>query len=216
MKRTMNTSLANEHHVIVGQSGTMKSRWLRANKTLREAERRVDWDPDEDHRGARVRSLVDLVDQLRAAGNGPVHLSVSVLPTTENFERFCQVMQVFASAERVTHVVLEEISTVVPEKWTSKAWVWMWTTSRKYGLVVWAVTHSPARVDKLPFRQAKWKWFAGIDDAADRKVVSQNCGVAVDQLDGLHPEKKRGGWTGNALYGSRETGYKRITFRPGT
>lgn len=213
MHRQMNNALENRHHVIVGQTGTMKSRWLRANKELQRARRRVDWDPDEDHGGDRVRSLVDLVDRMKAAGNGPLHLSVSVLPTQENFERFCQVMQVFASSDRVTYVVLEEISTVVPEKWNSKVWTWMWTTSRKYGLIVWCVTHSPARVDKLPFRQAKFKWFAGIDDANDRKAVAQNCGVSPDLFESLYPQKQRGGWVGNALYGNRQDGYKRVTFR---
>lgn len=214
MIRRGDPQLENRHHLIIGRSGCGKSTWLRGNAELAGAARRVWWDPDEEHAAkVRVRSVAELVAILTAAGDGPVDVALSTRATAEQFGFFCRAVWACASADRVTYVVVEELSRVTSPNSAPEAWDILCTGSRKYGIRLWAVTHSPIGIHRAIYRQAEWKWISSLDDPADLARIAPLVQAKVAELRSLAVTEKGGVKSVQYLYGATGHGFKRGTLR---
>jgi hypothetical protein len=181
MKQRIDPSLPNEHHVVVGQSGSGKSTWVK--RRVKHARRLVVWDPHYEYNVTRYRSMAQFIAAIRQPG--PLQVALSVDPTPAAFERFCAAVELVLSADRKTEVVVEELADVTSPSKAAPAWGRLARGARKFGGKLYAITQRPQECDKTVYTQAEFLWVGYIARARDQKEMAERVDVDQATVKGL-------------------------------
>jgi len=189
-QKRQNTALTNNNHIIVGASGSGKSAFLRKKIDFKQ-NRIVAWDADEDFRLPRIRSMAIFERLAKKQGFGQIRCAVTVEPTEENFERFCQIVFAIAHCKAPITIICEEIADVTRVSKASPHWGQLCRKIRKYGGTIYAVTQRPEEADKTIFNQAKFKWCGALGSAAAYKKMAAEMDISVPELRNLQNIEKK-------------------------
>ncbi len=187
MTRRQDTSLPNNHHLVISTSGGGKSTWLKARPEIKRARRLLAWDPDEEYNLPHYRSAPEFLAAVKAAGSGPIRAALSVDPTREAFEWWAGVVFAVASSDRPSVALAEEIADVTTVSKASKRWGMLCRRGRKYGVTIYAVTQRPEECDKTIYSQAAYKWVGFIEDENTIKRVARVVKVPAEEVAALEP-----------------------------
>jgi hypothetical protein len=193
--KRQNPKLPNRNHVIVGASGSGKSAFLRQNIDFKQ-NRIIAWDPDEDFRLPRVRSVDTFVKLCKKQGFGKIRAALTVDPTVENFERFAQVAFAICHAQAKITILADEIADVTSPAKASLHWGQLSRKVRKYGGILYACTQRPEECDKTIFNQAHVKWVGALGSTAAYKKMAQEMDIPLNDLKRLDniPQKQVEYW----------------------
>lgn len=193
--KRQNPKLANKNHVIVGASGSGKSAFLRKTIDFKQ-HRIIAWDPDEDFRLPRVRSLSVFAKLCKKQGFGKIRVAVTVDPTVENFEKFAQLAFAICHAQAPITILADEIADVTSPAKASLHWGQLSRKVRKYGGILYACTQRPEECDKTIFNQAHIKWVGALGSTAAYKKMAQEMDIPLMQLKDLNniPQKQVEYW----------------------
>lgn len=183
MRQRIDPSLPNHHHVVVGQSGSGKSTWVK--RKTKKARRLIVWDPHYEYSVTRYRSMAAFVAAVRQAG--PLQVGLSVDPTPRNFERFCAAVELVISADRKTTVVVEELADVTTPAKAAPAWGRLARGARKFGGTIYAITQRPQEADKTIYTQAAFLWVGFLERPQDQKAMAERLAVSVDDVRAIQP-----------------------------
>lgn len=141
---------------IMGATGSGKSFYLRKLLARPKRRRVLIWSPKEviDRYADLYPGTLTLttagqvLDALKAAGKGPVHIVVKPPSDRKKAEAvFGQVCRLCMVARDMT-VIAEEISTVTRPSWAPDGWSELVMQGRGYGAEVFGLSQRPASVDK--------------------------------------------------------------------
>ena len=193
--KRQNPKLSNNNHIIVGASGSGKSAFLRKNIDFKQP-RIVAWDPDEDFRLPRVRSLKTFISLAKKQGFGKIRCALTIEPNEENFEQWAQVVFAICHAKAPITVLADEIADVTKVAKASLHWGQLSRKIRKYGGKLYACTQRPEECDKTIFNQAHVKWVGALGSTAAYKKMAQEMDIPLMQLKNLQniPQKQVEYW----------------------
>lgn len=172
-----------EHRLLVGATGARKTSYIKQQE--KNYKYRIKWDPESDHTGHRYKSIPAFGRALlKAVKSGkPFNIALTVDPTKENYELFCELVWEIADGRRKTLIVVEEKSDVA---WsiakTGKYDGYIQRKGRKYWLHVWTVTQAPTEIDKTTWKQAIYKWCGFIEDDLTVNKMKGVMRVPIDKL----------------------------------
>lgn len=193
--KRQNPKLSNNNHIIVGASGSGKSAFIRKNIDFKQ-NRIIAWDPDEDFRLPRVRSISVFAKLCQKQGFNKIRCAVTVDPNEENFEKFSQLAFAICHAQAPITIIADEIADVTRVAKASLHWGQLARKVRKYGGTLYACTQRPEECDKTIFNQAHVKWVGALGSTAAYKKMSQEMDIQLLQLRNLDniPQKQVEYW----------------------
>lgn len=185
-----NEDLENNHILAIGKSGSGKTFFIKNLDLIKKrGSRVVYWDPYESHDCHYSKSLGGFARVFLAAiksGKG-FKIGLSVNPTLESFEKFCQMVWVAADGKKQLIVVVEELADVSKPSKASEYWGQLTRVGRKYGLIVIPATQRPQEVDKTVFTQVSRVW-VGLVSPYDHNYVEKSTGIEKGGLEKIKPE----------------------------
>lgn len=183
MDRKPNPKLPNRHHLLIGRSGTGKSTLVK--RAHAKTKRLIVWDPQTEWDLPEASSIADLVERIRAAGNGALRIRYAVGHDPERFDLFCRVVWGSASSSRMTDVLVEELPAVATANKSPIAWKLACRSGRTFGLRLWATTQRPVALDQNFYTTAAYKTLFPIDGDDDIATVARLAGVQAEQYRAL-------------------------------
>lgn len=183
--KRQNPRLKNENTVVIGFSGSGKTSWIRQKTASINPARIVAWDPDEDYKLPRARTMAGFKKFLQKAGYGPIRCALTVDPTPENFEEWARLVFCVAHCKAPMVVIAEEIADVTRIGKASPNWGQLCRKGRKYGVRLFAVSQRPQECDKTVFTQSRFKWCGILGSEDDRKYMSKVIDVPLSELSEL-------------------------------
>lgn len=182
--KRQDATLPNQNIIIIGASGSGKSSFLRKQVNFKQ-KRIIAWDPEEDYKLPRVRSMADFKKLCIKAGFGAIRVAVTVEPTEENFELFAQLAFAIAHAKAPMMILCDEIADVTRVSKASFHWGQLCRKVRKYGGTLCAITQRPQECDKTIFNQVRFKWCGALGSQASYKSMADEMDVPVAELKNL-------------------------------
>jgi hypothetical protein len=182
--KRQDTALSNKNMIIIGASGSGKSAYLRDKIDFKQ-KRIIAWDPDEDFKLPRVRSLKVFIALCKKSGFGGIRAALTIEPTEENFEKFAQLAFALCHCKAPMTILADEIADVTRVSKASPHWGQLCRKVRKYGGVLCAITQRPQEADKTIFNQAKYKWCGALGSQSSYKTMSDEMGVSIGELKAL-------------------------------
>lgn len=170
-----NNALENRHTLILGTSGSGKTRWITKNADVRNANRVLLWDPEGDHRAVHCRTRRQYVAALRAALVSGKRFRLAYEPdnvTTAEFEWWCSVVWSILDGSKPTVCIVEEIADVTGAGKAGQWWGQLGRKGRKYNLQLFVVSQRPQEVDKTTVGQCAYKWCGILANDLDRRAVA--------------------------------------------
>lgn len=183
----IDTSLPNQHIVLIGASGSGKSSYLRKQKTFREAKRLLAWDPDADHKLTHYRKVSDLYRHCQKAGFGPIRAGLEMRPSMSDFGKLCGMAFAMTHAKAPLVLLVEELAGVTTPAKAAPEWHECATRGRKYGLIIVATSQRPQEIDKTILGQADTIWCGRLKTEKDARYMSGIMGVTAIDLMNLQP-----------------------------
>jgi hypothetical protein len=184
-----NEDLENRHILVIGQSGSGKTYWLKAHPWTKGAYKRVIiWDPYESHKAHYAKSLPQFGRMLSGAlkSKKGFRVGLSIHPDPAAFEQFCRMVWAAADGSKETYVIVEELGDVSKPGKAGQNWGQLIRVGRKYGLILMPVTQRPQEIDKTLFTQVSRVW-CGLVSAYDRPYVERNLGLTRGALESIVP-----------------------------
>lgn len=185
MARNPNNQHANRHTLILGTSGSGKTRWLTKNREIAECKRVVLWDPEADHWALHCKTRAEFVRALRAALVSGKKFRIAYEPqnvTADEFNWWCGVVWSVLDGGAETVAIVEEIADVVKAGSAPANWGFLTRKGRKYALRIFVVSQRPQQVDKTTVGQCPYKFAGALETDLDRKAVGGILSLSVEQL----------------------------------
>jgi DNA helicase HerA-like ATPase len=184
-----NEELENRHLIAMGMSGSGKTFFLRNHPDIKKTGARIAvFDAYETHKAHFSRSLKDFGRKLASgirSGKG-FRIGLSVEPTPENFEKFCEMVWLAADGNKELIVIVGELADVSKPGKASPAWGKIVRVGRKYGIVLMVETQRPQEIDKTVFTQTGRKW-VGYLEPYDHNYVEKFVGLEKGSLAKIEP-----------------------------
>lgn len=184
-----NVSRVNNHHSIIGASGSGKTSFLKSKQSpLAHYQFIIFWDVDEDHECTRYRYRSTFAHGLAQAvrSGKPYRIGLTLdNPSPEHYEFFCRCVWEIADGKRNTAVVVEELADVVGMGKAGRYAGQVLRKGRKYGLDFFAVSQRPAEIDKTTYTQCVNRWCGYIDNEIDIRRMSGLMNVSAEQIKSL-------------------------------
>ena len=184
-----NTSLPNRNTLFLAASGGGKSQALSQCKDIPKNARVILWDPDYDHTGHHftrrpkfVRALIKAI-----ASDKPFRIALSVDPTEENYEWFCEVVWGCLDGNKLTYIFVEELADTCKSvaKASPNAGILL-RRCRKYGGIFMGTTQRPQEIPKTYFTQCIHRYVGRQKGEGDHKKMAKELGVSVEDLKSLN------------------------------
>lgn len=194
MASNPNESLTNRHALAIGKSGSGKTYWLKRHPDVRRAagRRLLVWDPYQSHdchyqedKRAFARHVANAVKQ----GRG-FRLGLSMQPSQDNFEFFCQCAWIALDGAKQTTVLIEEANDVTQPGKARAHWGQLIRVGRKFGAVIMVATQRPQEIDKTIFTQTDSQW-VGLVSGYDRAYVEKYLDLERGLLNSIEPNSYR-------------------------
>jgi energy-coupling factor transporter ATP-binding protein EcfA2 len=193
MAKNRNNTLANEHHLICGQSGSGKTTFVRQDADLKASKRVLFWDPYHDHDcPKRFDNAVDfkrfLAGALRRGIGFRVALSIEAPPEVmcQKLDEFYDIAWMIADGNKKTCLVVEEIAdgydTIAKAKGRGGQ---VFRAGRSFGLKIYALTQSVSEIPKTIVKQCGSKVVFYHNDYSDLKRAGELAGQPPDEICGL-------------------------------
>ena len=185
-----NESHKNRHSLFMGMSGSGKTYYLGRHPWLKGSGKRlIVWDPYESHKVHYRKSLKDCGRQLAAAVRSKkgFKIGLSVNPTKNNYEAFCQMVWAALDGKKETFIIVEELADVTGSGKGQGAWGQLVRVGRKYGAIIMPTTQRPQDIDKTLFTQSSRIW-CGLVSGYDRAYVEKNLDLQRGALADIVPE----------------------------
>lgn len=186
-----NEELENNHLLAIGKTGSGKTFFLKNHPLVKKRGARVVvWDPYESHDCIYSKSLSAFGKNLSSAlksGKG-FKIGLSVNPTTQAFEKFCQMVWVASNGKKPLVVIVEELADVAKAGKASPFWGQMVRIGRKFGLILLPATQRPQEVDKTVFTQVSRVW-VGLVSPYDHAYVEKSTGIEKGALSKIKPNE---------------------------
>lgn len=185
MARNRNNRHSNRHTLVLGTSGSGKTRWLTKNREIADCARVVLWDPESDHRAIHCQTRAEFVRVLKAALQSGKKFRVAYEPqhvTPDEFNWWCGVVWAVLDGNMETVAIVEEIADVVMAGSAPVNWGFMTRKGRKYGLRIFVVSQRPQQVDKTAVGQCPYKFAGALETDLDRKAVGSILSLSLEQM----------------------------------
>jgi len=180
----------NRHTLVMGQSGSGKTYWLKNHPWVKKrGARLIVWDAYESHDVNYFSSRAEFARHVAAAvksGKG-FKLGLSVNPTLQNFEWFCRVVWAALDGKKDTIIIIEELADMTGAGKASDNFGTLVRVGRKFGAVLMPVTQRPQEIPKTLFSQVANKWVGFIDDS-DHAYVEKGVGIEKGLLKTIEPK----------------------------
>ena len=189
MPINQNDDRPNLHTIVLGQSGSGKTYWLKHHPLVKKRGARVIvWDPYETHEVHYSKTRADFAREAAAAlrSRKGFKLGLSVNPTEQGFEYFNRVAWTLADGRKTLVVVIEELADVTGSGKAKGTFSQLIRVGRKYGVVVMAATQRPQEIPKTLFTQVSRKW-CGYVDPFDRTYCERHMGLDRGSLGTIAP-----------------------------
>lgn len=178
---------------IMGSTGSGKSFFLRRLLAKRKRRRTLIWSPKEaiDNYAALytgslvVSSAVEVLDALRKAGKGEVHIVFKPRLIRRVDEAQFGAVCKLAMAARDMTVIVEEMHTVTRPSWAPDGWSELIMMGRGYGAEVFGLSQRPASVDKDFFGNLSMIHVGRMAYDDDAKVVARALAVKPQDVMAL-------------------------------
>lgn len=183
-----NNKLIANHHLLVGETGSMKTSWLKFSGVLKKYTRVFYWDPEEDHNAHRFYSLASFCKALHSAvqSGKAFKIALTVDPTPENYEQFCKAMWLVADGRVPSAVVVEEkADCAFGVGKTGRYDGYLMRKGRKYNVHVYITTQRAQEVDKTCVTQSVCKWVGFLSNGKDIKYMSDLISVPISEIGEL-------------------------------
>ena len=175
-------------YAFLGSSGCGKTTAMGKMLNKPRRKRTLVWSPKEaiDNYAAKwpgsvvVRSSVDVLMALKAAGKGEVH--IVFVPPIERKSReklFDMTCQIAIKARNLTFIA-EELHTVTRANWAPDGWTELVSMGRGYGIEIFGCSQRPASMDKDFMGNCSLVRTGRLSYPEDGKTVAKSLGVPVD------------------------------------
>lgn len=177
-------------YAIMGATGCGKTHFLRKMLARPARKRTVIWSPKEAidnyaalYPGSKVVTTVGgILQGLKAAGKGPVHLvfrpSLNRAKDESAFSAVCKIAMAFGN---LTFIV-DELHTVTKPSWAPDGWSELVMMGRGYGLEIFGLSQRPASVDKDFFSNLSMIHVGRMNFDDDVKTVARALRVTPDDV----------------------------------
>jgi hypothetical protein len=185
MARNPNNEHDNRHCLILGTSGSGKTRWLTKNADIKNCRRVVLWDPEADHWAIHCKTRAEFVRTLTAALQSGKQFRVAYEAahvTPAEFDWWCAVVWAMLDGRFETVAIVEEVADVVKAGSAPTHWGFLTRKGRKYGLRLFVVSQRPQLVDKTTVGQCPFKWAGALETDLDRRAVGAVLSLTAAQL----------------------------------
>lgn len=181
-----------KHMLITGGTGSGKTTYVKRDKEIQKASRKVLWDPDKSHRAVHIASIPAFARELSKAikSGKKFNLALAVEATEENFQDFCKVIWAACCCTRPMVCVVEELAEVTNSGQARGAWKTLLNRSRKYGVQIVSITQRPQEIDKTTLTQSGTKVTGTLDRHIDRKRMAEELSVPVERIEKLRELNK--------------------------
>lgn len=194
-----NEDLKNRHLLAIGMSGSGKTYFIRNHPEIKKRGVRLAvFDAYETHQVNYSKSMASFYRNFAEAvkSNKGFKVGLSVTPTVEAFEKFCQIIWAAADGNKELVVIVGELADVARTGKASQFWGQLVRVGRKYGIILFAETQRPQEIDKTVFTQAGRKW-VGYLEPYDHNYVEKNVGLekmslSTIEVDTYHHFYKHG------------------------
>lgn len=188
-----------DHHLILGGSGSGKTRWLTKLPAIKQSPRCFIWDPETDHRAIHCHNRNDFKRQTLAAlqSGKPFRIAyVPARPTADEFDWFCGLVWQTLDGNIKTSLIVEEVADVTNSGKAAGYWGEILRKARKYYCTVYVISQRPQEVDKTTVSMCPFKWCGILNNQLDRKAVAGNFDLNPDDLKNManEPRKKLFYW----------------------
>lgn len=185
MARNPDNKRPNKHTLVLGTSGSGKTRWLTKNADIAQCHRVLLWDPEHDHYALHCQTRAEFVRTVKAALVSGKKFRIAYEPhivTPEEFDWWCSIVWAVLDGDHDTAVIVEEIADVVKAGSAPINWGFLTRKGRKYGLRLFPVSQRPQQVDKTTVGQCPYKFAGALETDTDRKAVASIMSLTVEQL----------------------------------
>lgn len=194
MPKNENTRLANRHTLYLARSGYGKSQTLIRRSGIPGRGRRINWDPNKDHKGHRFARLGDFFRALKKCelhGSGNYQISYTGEAAPDIFEDFARGLWAILDGRQLTYCRIEEYSDCCdgPGPLLRGRYPYhrrLWTQSRKYGGILHVTSQRPQLISKDALGNAGIIWASSMDNSAAKRVGLE-MDVKPEQLRSLKP-----------------------------
>lgn len=180
-------------YAFLGSSGCGKTTAMRKLLARPKRRRTLVWSPKEtidNYAGfwpgsVVVKSALEVLNALKVAGKGEVHLVF--MPPIERKARerlFDVVCQIVLKAKNLTFIA-EELHTVTRASWAPDGWTELVSMGRGYGIEIFGCSQRPASMDKDFMGNCSMVRSGRLAYPDDCKVVAKSLGVPVAKVSAL-------------------------------
>ena len=181
-------ALPNKNTLYLARSGGGKSQALKQNPQIpRTGARVILWDKSHDHRAHHYDSKKAFISAIKAgmrSGKG-FRIAFSGGVDVDDYEWFCSVVWVLLNGNRLTFLIVEELSEVCIS--TAKATPMaarLLNQGRKYGMIFHGTSQKPQEISKTYYDQCPYKWI-GPQIGANIKKFAKETGTAEAEIASL-------------------------------
>lgn len=185
MARNPNNAHANAHHLILGTSGSGKTRFLTKHAGIKACKRVILWDPEGDHWALHCKTRGEFARALVAAIESGKKFRIAYEPARVNAEEFdwwCSIVWAALDGRHKTVAIVEEVADVVGASKARDYWGQLSRKGRKYGLQIFAVSQRPQEIDKTIVSMAAYRFSGAIELEIDRRAVASLMNLRPEDL----------------------------------
>lgn len=186
MKR-WDESLPNNHHLVIGASGSGKTTFTKRHELVKSAKRILIWDPDGTYKVPHVQTVAQFHRvAVKNSDFGPIRVSLSCTPNVDDFEQFCAIAFALAHCRAPLTVIVEEAADVARIGKASPQWGQLSRRGRKFGVSIFLCSQRPQEIDKTFIGQAGYVWCGRLKTKNDARYMADVLDVSQDDVQRLN------------------------------